>query len=83
MYLGRTIHSPFETREPTESTLASVERIQKLLQALRSMSLHMLIVVITSSIHNSLHLINRNLRLAIKRVQPINLLLDITPTSCQ
>lgn len=39
----------------------------------------MLMIVVTSSIHNSLDLVNGNLSLAIIGVQPINLLLNITP----
>jgi hypothetical protein len=53
--------------------------MQQLPEALRSMRLNMLIVIILRSIHDSLDFFNRDLRLPIISIQPINLLLDITP----
>lgn len=56
-----------------------MQRMQQLPEALRSMRLNMLIVIILRSIHDSLDFFNRDLRLPIISIQPINLLLDITP----
>lgn len=53
--------------------------IQKLLESLGMVGRQMLIVMVLCSIHDGLHLIGRNLLLAIIGIQAIYLLFDIAP----